>query len=161
MPPLDYGITDHFPKGTGTQTVQVTRVMEQTMWSKVARERLKELAMLPENWNGYGSPKIHADSIEESFNLLSEFAKLGMGEPRIVPISGGGVQLEWRNSKSELEIEILPNRSVQFLLVDSFDEMFEGQIVENGNMAEFTPLTCWFLNERESIKELGIYGGTY
>lgn len=156
MPPLDYGVIAHFPRGTGPQTVQVTSLLEQGLWSKAATMRLKELAAMPENWNGYGSPPVQPEAIQESFNLLTEFAKLGMPEPNIVPVSGGGIQLEWRNLGSEIEIEVFPSRSMHYLVVDSSDEMLEGEIVENGNMAEFTPLTCWFLSGKQSINDLSL-----
>jgi len=161
MPPLDYAPINHFPRGTGAQTVQVTSVLEQTLWSKSARHRLQELSALPQNWNGYGSPVVNKDAIEHSFTLLSELGKLGMPEPNIVPVSGGGLQLEWRRSGAEIEIEIFPDRSIHFLVVDAAGEMFEGRVSNNGNVAAFTSITCWFLSENKSISDLSIYDGTY
>lgn len=159
MPPLDYGPIAHFPKG-GPQTVQVTSLLEQSPWSKAARDRLKELSAMPLGWNGYDSPPIRSEAIRESFNLLTELAKLGMPEPIIVPVSGGGIQMEWLGPSSEIEIEVLPGGAMHYLVVDSSDKMLEGEICENGNMAEFTPLTCWYLNGKQSIDELIVYGGS-
>lgn len=162
MPPLDYGpVTRHFYADVGTQTVQVTKLLNYNLWSKVAQERLKELAQLPTNWNGYGSPKISSDAIGECLTLLTDMAKLGMPMPSIIPISGGGLQIEWRNAKCELEIEIMPDKSVHYLITDSSKKMLEGSIVNNSNIAEFMPLTSWFMSEKVSISDLSVYAAAY
>lgn len=163
MPPVDYPEINrrYFPFAPGTQTVQVTSLINQSLWSKAAQNRLIELGKLPDNWNGYGSPKISAEVIGECLSLLSEVAKLGMPKPAIIPVSGGGLQVEWRNAANELEIEILPDKTMHFLITDCDLEMYEGSINNNNNLAEFTPLTCWFLKEEKSILDLSVYARAY
>lgn len=46
---------------------------------------------------------------------------------RIDPVSGGGVQLEWGIGARSLEIEILPDGSVEYLVVEGKD-MLEGAV---------------------------------
>ncbi len=161
MPPYDYVNSVRFPIGLGTQTVRVTPVLLEGSWAKAARERLKQLSNLPENWNGYGSPTIHTDVIEHALSLLSELAKMGMPEPKIVPVSGGGIQFEWMQPMSEVEIEILPDKSIQYLVEDSKGAMLEDQVNKNGSYVEFAPIVDWFVNKRESIDDLRSYALTY
>ncbi len=78
-----------------------------------------------------------------------------------MPVSGGGIQLEWAGPVSEIEIEVLPDRSIHYLIVDSIEETIEGRIVETGNVAELTPLTCWFLSEKKSVKDLVTHARTF
>lgn len=153
MPPLDMPPDVYFSGRLETQSVGVTSVFDQVSWFKSVRTRLQNLASLPENWNGYGSPQIAGEAISESLRIINELAKLGMPEPEIFPISGGGVQMEWQNQGAELEIEIMPDRSISYLLVGDNNEMFDRQIRKNENIAEFTPVTCWFLSSNCSIED--------
>jgi len=127
---------------------------EAASWSRSARERVQELARLEENWNTYGSPRISDSAVSETLQLLTDIARLGMPEPKIVPVSGGGLQLEWANGVSEIEIEIFPDKSIQYLLLDSQGEMLDGRIHRREDAAEFAPLTAWYLREIPSIEPL-------
>lgn len=154
MPPFDLPNPYCSPGSLDTQSLQVTSYFEQTPWSRTAQTKLKELAALPKNWNSYGSPPIAAEIIGESLKLIIELGKLKMPEPQIFPVSGGGVQFEWKNSVSELEIEMMPNRKIGYLVVDSEGKMYEAEISRNDNFAEFAQLTSWYLNEKTSINDL-------
>ena len=155
MPPIeDLPVARYFPGKLHTQWSQVTSLFEQSLWSHSAQVKLENLSQLSENWNSYGSPGISPQARRETLLLLPVLGKLHMPEPKILPVSGGGVQLEWRNPSCELELEVLPNGSIEFLAVDSVDGMFEDQISENGNVAEFARITAWFLNEKKSVDDL-------
>jgi len=71
-------------------------------------DELDELAGLPENWDGHGSPPIRATAKETVFKLLELLDQLDMPVPHFAPVSGGGLQLEWQQGKRELELEIFP-----------------------------------------------------
>ncbi len=74
MAPLDYGRIPNVFDAFGAQTVRVTSVLalEPALWSRESRHRLRQLSEMPENWNGYGSPKIHPNAVQESFALLTD-----------------------------------------------------------------------------------------
>jgi hypothetical protein len=48
-------------------------------------------------------------------------------EPRVVPVPGGGLQFEWQTATRELELEVLPDGSVEFLTVAG-EHMQEGPV---------------------------------
>lgn len=156
--PLD--TTGYIPNGLNTQWSAVSSFFEEGLWLRSARKKLEELAALPQNWNSYGSRPIQPEAIETTANLLSDLAKIKMPEPQIFPVSGGGIQLEWENSKCELEIEVLPDKSIEYLIVDEEGNMHEGQMPQY-NLIELACLTNWFVSERSSIDDLSnVYAPT-
>lgn len=150
--PLD--ATPNIPKMPTTQWSGVSPIIEQKLWSPSARKRLKELAALPVNWDGYGSNSIEQAVIEIAQNLLSDFAKLNMPEPKILPVPGGGIQLEWDNAGVELEVEILTDETIEYLIVDKEGKMHEGQMSQYPKVIEIAGFTRWFTSERPCINNL-------
>jgi hypothetical protein len=73
---------------------------------------------LPDNWDSYGSPHIQEVAAQRILEILSAAQTEYSPIPRIVPVSGGGMQVEWGVGNCELEVEALPDGSVEFLLVD-------------------------------------------
>jgi hypothetical protein len=94
-------------------------------------QRLELLKSLPNNWNSYGAVEISATAISTAKKVLlslkdrfsSIIDKNGVRaeeiEPSAVsPLDDGGVQLEWRGTKYEVEIEIAPTGAIGFLLIE-------------------------------------------
>jgi len=79
---------------------------------------LDEVAALPPNWDTYGSPSIHRRALEAARRLLRIGEAEGLPEPHIVPISGGGLQLEWYTPTHGLELVIHANGEFEYLLVN-------------------------------------------
>lgn len=111
---------------------------------KTVVEKIAELARLSENWDSYGSRPIQPAAIEKTIELLRELSKFDLPLPQIFPVPGGGIQLEWQNAERELEIELLSDGSVEFLIVDEEGEMREGQISPYSS-AEIYRLVHWLL----------------
>lgn len=151
--PLD-GHSVNYLNLPSTQWSSVSSVFEENLLSMAAQEKLQELKDLPENWDSYGSCPIHSDVIEMSASLLADLAKIKIPNPLILPVSGGGVQLEWRKHNAELEIEVLPNKTVEYLVVDKEGKMLEGQLPQNVHIAEIACLTNWFMSDEPSIDSL-------
>lgn len=91
-------------------------------------DKLTELSELPENWDGYGSRRIEPAAKKTASNLLLMVYSLGMPTPHIVPVSGGGIQLEWQIKGRELELEVLPDGEILFLIVNENEQMQEGSV---------------------------------
>lgn len=91
---------------------------------------LDELSKLPVGWDSYGSPKISNDLImaAKSFLYLLEFEFIA---PRIVPISGGGIQLEWQIGERELELEFTNSENIGYLKVYNGEPIEESQFNRN------------------------------
>lgn len=151
--PLD-GHSLNYPNLPSTQWSNVSSVFEENLLSVAAQEKLKELKSLPENWDSYGSSPINQDAIELTASLLADLAKISIPSPMIIPVHGGGIQLEWQKANGELEIEILPNKTIEYLVVDEKGNMSEGQLPQNAHIAEIACLTNWFMTDKPNINNL-------
>lgn len=78
-------------------------------------EGVESLARLKPNWDGYGAPAISEAAIDRAMDILWTVRRCV--RPRIVPTARGGVQLEWYGVDEEIEVEVLPDGSAEYLLV--------------------------------------------
>lgn len=104
--------------------------------------KLRELLSLPHDWDSYGSRPPTFVAVNRALQVVLEITLDVFLLPRIFPVPGGGVQLEWRSGRRELEIEIDDCGSVEYLKVE------QGTPVEEGNLglADVTgtrPLVAW------------------
>lgn len=99
-----------------TSSSQWTTVSSISPWLTDATRRLRDVAALPDDWDSYGSPRPSTDAVSLAVRLLVQLEPRKPPIPRIVPVGGGGVQLEWDGPKRSLELEILPNGIIEFLL---------------------------------------------
>ena len=60
------------------------------------QQALAELASLPDNWDGYGSPALQAAAFKEAFRLLAAVEQENLPTPHLCPVTGGGVGIEWQ-----------------------------------------------------------------
>ena len=74
-------------------------------WFGSVVERLGRFLSLGENWNGYGENAITAQAVVRTMNLLTRVAMDGP-EPAVVPMSDGGIQIEWHYGGTEIEVEV-------------------------------------------------------
>ena len=86
--------------------------------------KLRELAA---DWDGGGSPPVREEALAGAVRLLCALPSEELPPPHVCPVSGRGIQLEWQLSGRELELEVLPDGSVEFLKVDG-DWMDEGAL---------------------------------
>lgn len=84
-----------------------------------AMRRLGEIAKLPQNWDSYGSPPPTPTAVQTVMDLLLKIGDRNLPFVRVVPVSGGGVQLEWRVSYRELQLEISGNGTAQYLQIEN------------------------------------------
>lgn len=114
-------------------------------WHRDAVKATLQLAALPHNWDTYGSLPPTAIAIKGAIALLAHIAKLGFDDlpsPNVVPVPGGGVQFEWLVDTRELELEIRPDGSVDFLKSQAGEPIEEGQ-VSFGGRAQLQSLLSW------------------
>jgi hypothetical protein len=142
------------PSTLDTQWSRVSSVFEQPLWSNNMQKKLRVLLGLNSNWDSYGSPSVSPAAVETSLAILGNISRLNMPEPQVFPVSGGGIQFEWENDKCELEIEIRPDKKVEFLIVDSEGGMLEGPIYRPDDPAQIGCLTHWFIEQKDSVNDL-------
>lgn len=97
-----------------------------------AMRGLGEIANLPPNWDTYGSPPPTAIAIEKVIDILLKIDDRNLPSAHVVPLSGGGVQLEWRVVDRELHLEIGPDGIAQYLQIEN------GQPFREEEMPSFT-----------------------
>lgn len=97
-------------------------------WFVGSMKRVGELRRLPDGWDSYGSPPISNDARRRAVQLLILLDSAGAPPPLVAPVSGGGLQIEWRVGPRSLELEVLPDGSTEFLRVYGDDKMVEGSM---------------------------------
>jgi hypothetical protein len=142
----------NFADTVDVQWSGVTSAWNAKRWFLVAMRKIVELAALPEDWDGYGSRPIQPAAIRVAAELLGMLSEFDLPSPQIFPVSGGGIQLEWQNAKCELELEILPDGSLEFLIADQAGEMREGRLLPLPHSNEQVyRLVYWFKREQASV----------
>lgn len=107
------------PLGQPTDVV-ASRLMKQLALHQIdplaaARQRLGELATLPEDWDSYGAAPIDAGAVERAEHIMSHVSLQGDSvhptpEPYFVgPIPDGGIEIEWRHAGQRLDIDVRPD----------------------------------------------------
>lgn len=93
--------------------------------------RLDKFELLPPDWDSYDAVaishkaidvarKLLYDAQDDLYLLLEQSGEEDMLKPiAVVPLSDGGVQLEWNGSAAEIEVEISPDGQPAFLLIQS------------------------------------------
>jgi hypothetical protein len=151
---LDYTPINYYSQMNAAQWSGVTAVAAaSSSWLRRAQQKLKELSELTENWDSYGSRPIQQKASETAAELLTETANFGLPEPQIFPVPGGGLQLEWESAKRELELEILPDGEIEYLIVDREGKMRENKISPSW-MDEIYRLVSWFKNSNAGVDKL-------
>jgi hypothetical protein len=86
-------------------------------------KRLDEISALERNWDSYGSEPPTVDARAKARTLITSLyrtLRATAGQNAIpfavVPLSGGGVQIEWRSRAGAIEVEIGPE-TYGYLLV--------------------------------------------
>jgi hypothetical protein len=112
------GATPWEPVPSSTQWNHVTPLVKASPWLIDTLKALAGLSGLQDNWDGYGSPSIQSAALTSARRLVSAIEAEELPTPAVGPVSGGGIGIVWKVATRELQIEILPDGSVEFLLAD-------------------------------------------
>lgn len=100
-------------------------------WVDKAKDDLKAIASLGENWDSYGSPPIREELCRNAEEFLNCLEAEVISPPFVVPISGGGVQFEWGVNNHELEVEFLESNVLGYLKIVEGEPIDEGELALN------------------------------
>jgi len=106
---------------------RVYRVGSLSEWQVRALQKLASFGSLVPNWDSYGSRPISDSVIDVATGLVSQVNVENAPTPRIIPVSGGGVQLGWEKGQREVEIEVHPDSSVEVLISENGIPLAESQ----------------------------------
>ena len=108
-----------------------------------AMRRLGEIAKLPQNWDSYGSPPPTPIAVETVMDLLLKIDDRNLPFVRVVPVSGGGVQLEWCVSDRELQLEISGDGTAQYLQIENGRPIKEEEVAPTAE--QLISLLIWLV----------------
>jgi len=97
-----------------------------TLWHRRVLGSVLRLKMLPESWDTYGSPRLQDPAQEKAAELIAVLSATEPPLPNVSPVPGGGVQFEWEINRRALEIEVLPDGSMEFLAIGEDGATAEG-----------------------------------
>ena len=63
-----------------------------------------DLLTLPPNWDSYGAGPIDPGLVREALNFMNDLLGPSSLAPRVMPLSSGGLQLEWHRKPIDLEV---------------------------------------------------------
>jgi hypothetical protein len=73
-------------------------------WFDPLMQGFVDLMTLPPNWDSYGAGPIDQRVIHEAMSMINGLLVPASPAPRIVPLSSGGLQLEWHRRGVDLEV---------------------------------------------------------
>ena len=73
-------------------------------WFDPLMQGFVDLLTLPHDWNSYGAGAIDQNMVLSAMNLITGLLGPTSPVPRVVPLSSGGLQLEWHRKGIDLEV---------------------------------------------------------
>ena len=114
-------------------------------WQRRALQSLYEISSLPENWDSYGSRPPTENAVECAKRLIIQIDRDNFLQPRIIPISGGGVQLAWHSGVRELEIEISTSGFIVEYLKSERGEPLDDGLLEIEDRSRIDTFLSWLI----------------
>jgi hypothetical protein len=74
------------------------------VWFDPLMQGFVDLLTLPPNWDSYGAGAVDTSVVHAAINFINGFLGPSSPAPRVVPLSSGGLQLEWHRKGVDLEI---------------------------------------------------------
>jgi hypothetical protein len=115
-------------------------------------DRISRLETLPENWDSYGSqpPTSIAASMarELIWNIIAAYDGDALDEAipfTALPLSGEGVQVEWRGTNRAIEVEIGPEGKLSYLVMARHEGHEQSEERDNVPVEEITRLVLTVL----------------
>ncbi|MGH9893856.1 MAG: hypothetical protein ACREA0_18100, partial [bacterium] len=78
-------------------------------WIGPAERRLEQLLTLEPGWDSYGGLPIDRQVASRVANVLHVLARAQAPQPQLVPLSSGGMHLEWYGQNIEMALEMEPD----------------------------------------------------
>lgn len=106
-------------------SIWIRSAVQLPKWFEIARDALNALSALPANWNSYAALQIDVEAVTGAVELLLGVMDENKPLPTFVPVSHGGVLLEWHTAAADLEITILPSGRIHVVFEKADAEPIE------------------------------------
>src|SRR5258708_21753069 len=123
------------------QWSEIKLLEDASPWVLSCVGKISELSKLPQNWDGYGSNPISKDALKMALRFLAESPIDLMPEPSVSPVPGGGLGFHWRVESRDLELEFLPDGTVEYLKTSRAEG--EGIKPQEGAIQDLANLKLW------------------
>lgn len=101
-------------------------------WIEPTFHALKGLLQLPKDWDGYGASPVQERIAQRVLFVLCEVMEDDAPPPSVVPLTGGGIQVEWHRLEKNLEIEFPADAAPSFYYYEENSDLeSEGQVSGN------------------------------
>lgn len=110
------------------QPTSVVTDQQMPSWLEPTEKRLSSLLGLEPNWDGYGASEVQFDEAVRALQMLIRVLGPDSPQPSVVPLSTGGLQVEWHRGGMHLEIEFEPGHPPAFDYQDESGETTDGQL---------------------------------
>ncbi len=110
------------------QWLAITPYATASEWFMDSIHTVSRLGHLEDGWDSYGSPALTHMAKARALQVLICLERQPVPGPHVAPVPGGGISMDWSSGSRALELEVLPDGSVEFLRVYDSDRMEEGLI---------------------------------
>jgi hypothetical protein len=99
-------------------------------WQARAIKAALDLVSIPETWERSGQVRPTPGAIERALEMIRLAGNLDLDdlrEPFVLPLAGGGVQLEWEQADRRVEIELWNDGTLGYLQLEGGEQIPEGE----------------------------------
>lgn len=118
--------------------IRVEADQPEPAWLYSVLDRLQHLSKLTEGWDSYGGHYPSDQSIFTALVVISHVLEYESTAPAIVPLSEGGVQLEWYGSGEELEIRVGASGEISAFRFD--ERVGRGEEIDDVTLSDLSRL---------------------
>jgi hypothetical protein len=129
--------------GTQGTTLEFISTAGYPSWLLAVLQRLLPLTKLPANWDSYGSLPPSFEFVQRVVAQLNDAEALNVAAPDVVPMAGGGIQLEWGLGNKELEIAFLGNGRLSYLVCTPTGDPLEEDEVHGPDISLLRKALDW------------------
>ena len=114
------------------QPEDILKQLSRRSWYKPTLKRLERFLSYGDDWDGYGAQKINERAVGRTMVILYLVALEGP-DPVVVPLSHGGIQIEWYHNDTEVEVEVLPDGNMSIFIVHPDGGTYESTAITSHN----------------------------
>jgi len=122
-----------------TQWSEVVPIFHLSLRKIEALKSLLALQGLPGNWDSYESQPPTRTAVDVGCTIVMHYLLDNDPMPRIVPVSGSGIQLVWKKQNKEITLDIFPDGRLECLKSrgDEIIEVDEQFVPDEGKIRSF------------------------
>jgi hypothetical protein len=134
----------HIVQGT-TQVSTVYDATHISNWQIEAVKKILDFENLPDNWDSYGSEAPNEVARQKAIDFIL-MVPSGKPEPIVLPLSGGAIQIGWRKRGRGVQLEFLPDGSIEYLLIQGGEPEGDGGVLQFISPSLVSSISKWLVS---------------